>query len=271
VHDRFDPRPVRCGPRGWRPAHEDPAPLSRLRVLTLNTWFDDLARSARLTAQFDAFRAFDADVIALQEDTPDLVSRITSTPWVREQYALPSDPATLLGRHGYGVFLLVRPPVARFRYTPLSSGMGRGVLCADLSDGVSVGTVHLESLEVGASLRVPQLRRCQQELAAARTALLVGDFNFCHTFPEQAALAPPWTDLWPLRHGDDPGWTYDSVANPMRPRTGPPKQVRYDRMILRDDTHAWRVGEVERVGVEPVADGVWLSDHFGLRTELQRG
>jgi tyrosyl-DNA phosphodiesterase 2 len=267
-------RPVRWGAKGWSPAGGPSgvgAGPSSLRIVTLNTWFDLQDRPARLAAQLATFEALAPDVIALQEVTADLVRLLARSPWVQAHYALPEAVGPLLGDHGYGVLLLVRPAVAGFHYTPLPSEMGRGVLVADLGGGVAVGTVHLESMPEGAPRRVPQLRLCQRALAGARTAVLVGDFNFCHSYPEEAAIAPPWTDVWPLRHGDDPGWTCDSVNNTMRARPGKPsKQRRYDRVILRDDGHAWRVGDVARVGVAPIAPGVWMSDHFGLVADFRR-
>jgi tyrosyl-DNA phosphodiesterase 2 len=243
----------------------------RLRVVTLNTWFDHQDRPKRLSAQLATFEALAPDVLALQEVTADLVDLLLRAPWVRARYAVPDAIGTLLGAYGYGVLLLVRGPVVRFTYTPLPSDMGRGVLIADLGEGLAVGTVHLESLAEGSVRRVPQLIRCQQLLAGARTAALVGDFNFCHTYPEQAAITPPWTDVWPARHGDDPGWTCDTVQNPMRACPGePPKRRRYDRMLFRDDANAWHVGNVARIGVDPIAPGIWLSDHFGLVADFHR-
>ena len=258
---------ARWGADRWTARTEDSGGHlpGRLRVVTLNTWFDHQDRPKRLAAQLATFEALAPDVIALQEVTADLVDVLLRAPWVRAGYAVPDAIGTLLGAYGYGVMLLVRGPVVRFTYTPLPSDMGRGVLVADLGEGLAVGTVHLESLAEGSVRRVPQLRICQQALAAAQTAALVGDFNFCHTYPEEAAITAPWTDVWPLRHGDDPGWTCDTVNNPMRAYPGePPKQERYDRVLFRDDTHAWHVGDVARVGVDPIAPGIWLSDHFGL-------
>lgn len=268
--ERYVLQPARWGAGGWAEASGAGAP-EHLRVVTLNTWFDLYRRAERLAAQLRAWEDLRPDVIALQEVTDDLVRELARRSFVRERYAFPRPVAPLLGAHGYGVLLLVRPPVGSFTYTPLPSEMGRGVLTADLGGGVSVGTVHLESLEVGAARRVPQLKASQDALAHAPTAVLTGDFNFCHTYPEERAIRPPWADVWPLRRGEDPGWTCDTLANPMRERPGkPPKQRRYDRVLIRDDTHTWRVGEVDRVGTAPITPGVWMSDHFGLVADFTR-
>lgn len=43
--------------------------------------------------------------------------------------------------------------------------------------------------------------------SAAQTAILMGDFNFCATWPDENATIANYgyTDLWPALHADDPG------------------------------------------------------------------
>ena len=82
---------ARWGADGWTARTEDSGGHlpGRLRVVTLNTWFDHQDRPKRLAAQLATFEALAPDVIALQEVTADLVDVLLRAPWVRAGYAVP--------------------------------------------------------------------------------------------------------------------------------------------------------------------------------------
>ncbi len=260
----------RCLAGAWSDVEEEPGGPARLRVLTLNTWFDDYQRNARMRAQLALFEELKPDVIALQEVTSDGLLWLEHSSWIQAHYAMPSRASVPLADAGYGVTLCVRGPVQSFEYHPLPSGMGRGVLVADLGGGVGIGTVHLESMRFNGDLRALQLEHCQRVLDRHAIALLVGDFNFCSTSKEESGLRAPWNDVWMVK--DSHGWTVDTVVNEMRVVEGDGlKQRRYDRVVMRDRTRSWRIVDVKLVGTEPIAPSVWVSDHFGVLAELRRG
>ena len=266
----LSPRRAVADGTAWTPvraSHPSPA-LDHLRLVTLNTWFAPDDRPLRLPAQLQALEALDADVIALQEVTGDLLGALLAAPWLRDRYAVPDQVTLPLLSHGYGVFLAVRPPVRTFTWEPLDSAMGRSLLAAELADGTRIGTVHLESMAPYAAARRDQLAVCTDRLRAAPSAVLMGDFNFDDAEPTAPSLAP-WTDLWPVAHPHAPGWTIDSQHNGYRLRRGE-TQRRIDRIALHDPHHHWRLTHMERVGTAPIAPGVYLSDHFGLVADLRR-
>lgn len=259
----------------WVPVSASPsAPLDVVSVVTLNTWFKEHAREARLAAQHAWLAAHQPDVIALQEVLPDQLEALLSAPWVRASYRTVPDPRLPLAEAGYGVLLLVKAPVVRFSWLPLPSTQGRGLLSAVLPGGLTVSTVHLESRRPNHAARTAQLACIAEAMKTAESALLVGDFNFddgdVHPSPHG-----PWTDLWSTVRPEDPGYTADEVVNPMRfagrpPRPGGPQRRRIDRLWLWDRAHTWRAADMGRMGVDPIAPGTWMSDHFGLTVRLER-
>lgn len=251
-----------------------PTPASgpaRLRVLTLNTWFKPDHRAQRLAAQLDLLAELDADVVALQEVTPDLLALLRASPWVRAHCALPERPERLLEEVGYGVLLLVKPAVQHFTWQPFESTMGRGLLTAVLPGGLHVGTVHLESMRTNTGPRAEQLAAATRWLRPAPAALLVGDFNFDDDDPGAPGLGP-WTDLWTVGQPHAPGWTADEVVNTMRSRPRPPERRRIDRVLLhqQDPGSGWVLEDIRLAGTKMLAPSVWMSDHYGVLAELRR-
>lgn len=102
---------------------------------------------------------------------------------------------------------------------------------------------------------------------AAADAVWAGDFNFHDEWQEeQAGLDPDFLDLWPLLRGAAPGYTVDTERNAMLGALKDrPKQVRFDRVLLRSPGGALRPRSIELLGTEPLAPGCFISDHFGLR------
>jgi tyrosyl-DNA phosphodiesterase 2 len=132
-----------------------------------------------------------------------------------------------------------------------------------------VATVHLESIRQSASIRARQLEIIQRQLRRYESAVLVGDFNFCSSWPEESDnIDPDFQDVWPMLHGDEPGYTMNTAVNAMeRDVKQEHKQVRFDRVVLRSRTARWRPTSIEIVGREPVSKSrpdVFPSDHFGL-------
>jgi len=186
---------------------------------------------------------------------------------VRDAYAF-SDHAIV----GYDVLLLSRREVGSFAMIELPTMMGRRLLVAELACGLTVATVHLESLRDRASWRATQLGIILPWLAETYAdSLLVGDMNFGDDDPVESELVAPLVDVWRALHPGDAGFTIDSDLNSMRlAASGIPAHKRLDRVFLR--SQRWRATAIERLGTEPIDDvGTFISDHFGLLTTLQTG
>ena len=235
----------------------------RLRLVTYNVWFGDHCRDERQIALLELLQAQDPDVVVLQEAAPELVEKIESTPWLKAY------EKSELDVHPHGLLCLSRVPVRELVRHSLPSMFGRELLVAEL-EGLSVGIVHLESTRGLAEQRARQLRRIFPALARYTDAALMGDFNFCSSWDENAQLDPSYVDVWPHLRPQEPGWTEDTDVNRMRKELHRrEKQVRFDRLLLRSTS--WLPSSIELLGTEPISPeqpNLFPSDHFGLCVEL---
>jgi len=237
-----------------------------VKVLTWNVWFGGHMFDERRDALIAELGRRRPEVIALQEVTPELHAHLMRAPWL-PGYQISDEEGSTLG--GYGVLLLARVPVKRFRWIDLPTQMGRCLLIGELASGLAVATVHLESTGMCAPDRAAQLAIIQPWLIrTGEDACLVGDMNFAPEDPlENAALDPSFVDVWPALRGD-PGYTVDTDVNTMRFQIKDKvTRKRIDRVFLR--SQRWRARAIELVGTAPIdVDGTFISDHFGLEVEL---
>lgn len=239
------------------------APRS-VSLVTWNVWFGGHMFAERRDALLADLQRRSPDVIALQEVTGELLEAVMDAPWVRAHYCL-SHTSVL----AYDVVVLSRLPVRRMVELPLPSEMGRRLVIADLACGLSVGTVHLESMSGYEAARAEQLRRIQPLLASRSDSVLVGDMNFKPDDPlETAALDPSFLDVWPALRPGDPGYTVDTDINLMRLMVNDkPTHKRIDRVFLRSPR--WLARAIELTGTRAIdTEDTFTSDHFGLAVEL---
>eukprot|EP00030_Apusomonadida_sp_AF-17_P004371 a509413_144.p1 GENE.a509413_144~~a509413_144.p1 ORF type:complete len:310 (-),score=87.81 a509413_144:227-1117(-) len=247
------------------------------KILTYNVWFETRAWwEARKRELFRLCQESEADFIALQEVLPEFLFDLLAEEWVREHYSVSDIDGTTIER--YGVVLLARPRAAALAIAVLPTRMGRklvfGVYEAGAGTRLAVGTMHFESLD-SAPLRRTQLELCARILSeSADAVLLVGDFNFCSLRNFRpggklendciAEVAPEFCDVWAVLRPDEPGYTFDSEANPM---IGQFERMRYDRVLARGRALAPLAIEIvgnEVVACEGAHRGIMPSDHFGL-------
>src|SRR5262245_30933006 len=240
--------------------------MRQISALTWNVWFGGHRFEERCTALVEEIGRADADLIALQEVTPEFLVPLTAAPWAKA-YELSDPEGETLG--DYGVLILSRLPMTRIQVRPLPTRMGRSLVLVDVNVDeapLTFATVHLESQE-DADLRARQLADLFTVLARRPTdALLVGDFNFVEgAEPESSALDPAFADVWSTLHPGDPGYTVDSEINRMRYSVKEKvTRKRIDRVLVRGRLSP---AAIELVGARPVADHDTLfpSDHFGLK------
>ncbi|MGW1404728.1 poly(A) polymerase [Streptomyces sp. NPDC002403] len=261
----------------WTPVPEDappPAPApGPLTLLTWNTLWDrydsdriDTARRRPLL--LDALRGADADVIALQEAEPALLALLLVAPWVRDGYTLWADPA---GRDvaDCGLLLLSRVPVREAGLHVLGPHKAVAAVVVETAEGpVTVAATHLSSDHSanGAGRRDAELTDLATGLAAVQgDVTLLGDFNDGGDTPQdRLAMA----DAWNRVHGpDDRTPTFDPSVNPLAAVSSlSGRASRLDRVLVRSE----RLRPVSAVllGDVPAPDGLYVSDHFGVRVEL---
>lgn len=237
-----------------------------MRLLTWNVYFGGHMFEERAEALVAELLRRRPEVIALQEATLELMLRLGGLADAGYEC---SDQAGATLSYGYGVVLFARAPVRGFRFVDLPTEMGRTLVTTELESGLTVATVHLESIDVSRPARLAQLAVIQERLARKDDVVWVGDMNFRpDDEPEQAALDPAWVDVWPALHPDDPGYTVDTDLNAMRAQLkSTPTHKRIDRVFLR--SARWQPRTIERVGTTAIdSDGTFVSDHFGLEVEL---
>lgn len=264
----------------WEPASAGSAPpaasLTALTVLTVLTWntlwdrydSDRIDTARRRPLLLDALYAADADVIALQEAEPALLDLLLGTGWVRDGYTLATDPA---GRDAAdcGLLLLSRLPVREAGLHVLGPHKAVAAAVVETAEGpVTVAATHLSSdhSPAGATRRDTELAELATGLAGVEgEVLLVGDFNDGGDRP-QTRLA--MTDAWHEVHGPaDRTPTFDPSANPLAAVSSLAGRVsRLDRVLLRTDRLRARTAEL--TGDAPGPEGLYISDHYGVRVEL---
>ncbi|MEU2022720.1 RNA repair domain-containing protein [Streptomyces sp. NPDC016469] len=249
------------------------SPAGPLTVLTWNTLWDrydsdriDTARRRPLLAE--ALRAADADVIALQEVEPALLTLLLGCDWVRAAYTLATEPAG----HDVpdnGLLLLSRLPVSEAAVHVLGPHKAVAAAVVETADGpVTVAVTHLSSdhSAEGAARREAELTDLATGLAAVEGELvLVGDFNDGGDHPQtRLAMADAWTEV----HGPaDDTPTFDPSANPLAAISSLSGRVsRLDRVLLRTDR--LRACGATLLGEEPGPGGLHVSDHYGVRVAL---
>ncbi|MER7498951.1 poly(A) polymerase [Nonomuraea pusilla] len=262
---------------GWRPATGQGAGTAggtaggRVRVLTWNTLWDrydgeriDTARRRPLL--LEALRRADADVVALQEVEPALLSMLLAAPWVRDRYTVGTDPG---GEDvdDCGLLLLSRLPVTEAAWHRL--GPHKAVAAVVVHTGAGplvVATTHLTSdhAEDGADRRRAELARIGEGLAGIDgDVLLLGDFNDGTGTPAEAlGLRDAWTEA----RGADETPTFDPRVNPLAAISSlSGRAARLDRVLLRGRPRAL---SATLHGDTPAPGGLYVSDHYGVEAVL---
>ncbi len=222
-----------------------------LRIITQNLWFDSHQREARMQAHANHWQATQPDIIAVQEAT--LACLRPLLPMISNFHSTATIDSSAQWQ---GVVVFSKQKPEQVEMLPLPGEMGRRLLRVRWQS-LEMGVVHLESTASAGPTRATQLLTVAEHLKGPHS-LLLGDFNFCSTSPENANLPQDFVDLWPALHPHRPGWTLDSQTNPLLRGS---KQARYDRMLLR--SQQWRCRNIEL----SQSNG---SDHFGLMAILEK-
>lgn len=243
---------------------------AKLTLLTYNLWFDQFRWRDRLTSALAEVDEHRADIIGLEEVTPEFLELILATDWVRSDYWVSDVSGETLQPNG--VLLLARHPLQRLALCQLPSEKHRKFVIAEIGTPAGwlyVGALHLESSSSGTPMRLEQLDSILPGLHRAADAVLMGDFNFDpQDEAEQSRIEREYMDLWPTLRPTEPGYTVDSLHNHMRyVNKQQHRSARFDRILLRSDDHSWKPLAIGMIGTQPIAPDqpdVFPSDHFGL-------
>ncbi|MCY0937220.1 poly(A) polymerase [Streptomyces sp. H34-S4] len=275
------------GGGAWRAAPEGGADRagtgrrpSLVRLLTWNTLWDRydaprIATARRRPLLLADLAAADADVIALQEVERELLGMLLAEPWVRAGYTVAADPG---GRDvaESGLLVLSRLPVREAGVHALGPHKAVVAVTVDTEAGpLVVAATHLTSdhTDRGEDRRASELARIDKGLAGvdADHVALVGDFNDGRSGAEGPAEALRLRDAWNEVHGaQDRTPTFDPTANPLAAvasLSGRPGRL--DRILLR--SAEVRVTRAALRGNSAAADGLFISDHYGVEATLDLG
>ncbi|MEU8437847.1 poly(A) polymerase [Streptomyces sp. NPDC029216] len=271
-----------AGGGAWRPVQAGPAAQApaRVRLLTWNTLWDRydaprIATARRRPMLLADLAVADADVIALQEVEPALLALLLAEPWVRAGYTLGTDPDGSDVADS-GLLLLSRLPVREAGLHALGRHKAVTAVTVDTAGGpLVVAATHLTSdhTESGAGRRSVELARLAEGLGGVGAGLaLLGDFNDGRSGDGGPAAALGLRDAWSEVHGPaDDTPTFDPGVNPLAAvgsLTG--RAGRLDRILLSSVGGA-RVREAALRGDTPGPDGLFVSDHFGVRATVEYG
>lgn len=230
-----------------------------------------------------------ASIIYLQECTPEDLTTISNTPWVRERYhLLDVDPTNWATTH-YGTTTLVDarlPIVSAFRVHYSKTRMDRDALFLDISlsgKTVRLCNSHLESLAFDPPFRPPQMELVARYMheGGLHAALAAGDFNaiqpFDRTLHSDNGLKDAYLELGGKEDSEE-GFTWgQQAATKLREQFG---CSRMDKVYYCGGVELVRF---ERFGGDVLAEGEeerrqivelgfekpWVTDHLGVVAEVQ--
>eukprot|EP00762_Andalucia_godoyi_P003029 ANDGO_04193.mRNA.1 endonuclease/exonuclease/phosphatase family protein len=267
--------------------------LDTVKLLTYNVWFDTMARELRTSALVACLVEESADVMGLQEVTPEVLMLLLGYPALCSMYPYWSTKSVAEVRP-YQVLMLSKWRPVDHRSIALPTCMGRKgeMIRFDIGPNSDMAfwcaTVHLESLNSQA-VRRSQLDILCRELSASaqnpkqpggRLSVLMGDFNYFGDCEDAEITRNEFKDAWLFLHSDkspDDGYTYDSHRNPM---LSPKYRDRLDRVIWASlpssgaaHTANWAPTAMRIIGNVPGQYGLppnlLISDHYGLVAVFQ--
>lgn len=232
-----------------------------------------------------------ASIIYLQECTPEDLTTISNTPWVRERYhLLDVDPINWATTH-YGTTTLVDarlPITSAFRVHYSKTRMDRDGLFVDIPLGSGGKTVrlcnsHLESMAFDPPFRPPQMELVARYMREGHlhASLAAGDFNAIQPFDRTLHVDNGLKDAYlELGGGEDSegGFTWgQQAATKLREQFG---CSRMDKVYFCGGVEVVRF---ERFGGDVLAEGeeerrrivelgfekAWVTDHLGVVAEVR--
>lgn len=262
-----------------------------LRCVTLNLWGMQEPLAARMAALGKGIVFLAPDVVALQEvrEVPGQLENqaavLARALGMNHVFA----PATPFGGGHEGVAILARAPIGQSAIVELPHAQlpeRRVLLCARVDTpmgGVWIHTTHLNYRLQHGKQREDQVQAIGAAIAMRTTdapQILMGDFNATPDSDEirwlrglttLAGARTYFQDAWERLHPGEPGWTW-AAANDFTSKLkflNPNRRIDYIFVTAERGDGRGAIRDCRIVFDRPTADGVWVSDHFGLLAEVQ--
>lgn len=239
-----------------------------MKILTLNTWGTN-GPIGRRPILIDQILALDADLLCLQEVVdPSLFKALAYS--------------HTLHMPDQGLAILSRFPVQSERRlvyktaSPLEP-YRRGVLLAQLSDLLWVGTTHLSWKAEDTASRQGQAEELVQTAEVlSDPVLLSGDFNAQPSEPPirqmvQAGFVDLFEALRAPSPTEEPGITWDNRNPFIQSHSVRFPDRRIDYLFLRQaPAETWKVLSCQVALNRPTLSGLYASDHYGVLAILSK-
>ncbi|KAL4422535.1 hypothetical protein ABPG75_008732 [Micractinium tetrahymenae] len=256
---------------------EDAEPAADMfSLLNWNVWDDAGNSAARMAALWrEVLRRDRPTFLLFQEMTFKHWAHLQAQPWFSSYHAdfgLPPHPCrcftVLLCRKDS-----VQNPQQRqvYRYEVNDTERGgwsferdiKSLSCQVGGTPLLVSTTHV--MHFGGGCQQIEEMKAELQKHPERNKLIAGDLNW--HFDRKLRLPDEWLDVWEQQRPGEAGSTFDtSVCFPKGKKCG--KGARLDRVLARLED--WEPAYIELVGQQPLAEGVWISDHLGLFARFQR-
>ncbi|MCL1473895.1 poly(A) polymerase [Argonema antarcticum] len=269
------------GSSGWQVVDRTlvSAKLNNLKIVSFNVLWDNyeseiIHTAKRIPVIAEHLRCCDADIIGLQEATPQLLEFLLTQDWVRDYFISESPSGSTL--HSHGILLLSRSPftLVEHQYSAHKRVFVGTWLFNDRP--LRVAAVHLTSDRAYNAIekRTLQLNILFEYLKTQPgECLIVGDFNSRDDELGEILTENNFIDVWQLLHPEEVGYTFDPLRNPLAALmslTG--ETARFDRILLRDQSKHCIPHSIELFACDPIPDTegkLYPSDHFGVRAMLE--
>lgn len=263
---------------------EDAPRAVSLSVVSFNLrndedWWEDRGVLIR-----EGLAAENADLVGLQEvvlremNVEAMIADITAlAPSVTYEFAPAPPPEPFASLTGEGSAILSRFRITESDILYLSEGRAAAWVRVDMGDGQFVDhyNTHLHATLADADIRAAQAEDILEfidEHDAGWPTVLTGDFNAVPSEPAVAAfLGAGFSDGYAAAHPSGPD--ADGFTSPVplarEPVTASPTR-RIDYVLFRAGARATAtLEEAALVMTQPGPDGLFPSDHFGVRATLQ--
>jgi len=276
---------------------------TELKLLTMNIWIKPKKLDERMTGLCDLMKSTGADIVLLQEVTPESYETILANNFVQKTfYATSLDGQETKSKSKAKTAILSRllPCSAAVQDNPLHprrSMLAQFNFAGDAkhtASTLSVGSVHLCSEEAEIDERSFQATYLFSKLNPGSTNILAGDWNIHHESENGWFGSNGVTDVWAKLRPKEEGYTFDGRHNWFASLTSSTPR-RLDRIAWRPPvpaqatantkTHvsalsahvapSWQPTSINIVGQHPVGhykhEGhpIHVSDHYGLFCTLQ--
>ena len=236
---------------------------------------DKIQTEKRLPAIFEELRKSDADIIAIQEATPDFVRFILSQDWIRDYYYI-SESSTDTSIQDFANLLLSRLP---FTLVEHKFSVQKHVLVGSWfinNESLQVAVVHLTSNRAQNSVekRKNQLNTVVDYLQKKPgNYFIVGDFNTRNNLEDDVPSISNFIDIWQELRPEEAGYTFNPQVNPLAELMSlGGEAARFDRILLHSQNGNWVPQSVELFACEAVEnteEKIFPSDHFGIRAVVE--